>query len=318
MVRISLVIAALAGVWLIGRAVWPAVSNNLIARKSWTRTEGVVRGMNVDIEFELGSEPTSYRAFAKVDHTWGLSLFKKVPLFVDPADASRIKPAGFLQMWLAPAEMSGMILLLLVGALMAVTLGKEQNVARTEARQSQGRWLITPSPGALANGISLHSPSKQWKIVLGWSILGVAMVIGAMFGKGDSRVSGFFYMMLGAAFTIALWLYAWHTKTMEVSANGQGIRMTSVLGWRDVPWELIRGVEEQEIFTTYYNGNMRMWEIPFPGSAVRIIAFNDGQGRTLMSFSPELEPKDGLRQLFELCTQRTGARIEWRRIRVPF
>ena len=107
-VRILLVVAALAGAWMIGRAMWPGVANNLLALKSWTRTEGVVRAMNGAIEFELGREPSSYRAFANVDHTWGLSLFKTVPLFVDPADRSRIKPAGFLQMWLAPAELSAL------------------------------------------------------------------------------------------------------------------------------------------------------------------------------------------------------------------
>lgn len=274
--------------------------------------------MNGAIEFELGREPSAYRAFAKVDHTWGLRLFKKVPLFVDPADPSRIKPAGFLQMWLAPAELSGLILILLATALIAAFFGTGQSVARTEASQSQARWVFTPSPGPLGNGISLHSPTKQWKIVLGWSILGVALAIVVMLGKGDNQASGFFAITLGAAFAIALWIFAWHTKTMEISANGQGIRMTSVLGWRDVPWEMIRGVEEQDIFTTYYNGNMRMWELPFPGSTVRIIAFNDRQGHTLMSFSPELEPKDGLKQLFELCTQRTGSQLQRRKIAIPY
>src|SRR6476661_4789157 len=99
-IRIVAIIAALAGAWLIGRALLPALATNLTARKSWTRTVGEVRAMNGAIEFEIGSEP-SYRAFATVDHTWGLGLFKKVPLFVDPADTSHVKPAGLFQMWLA-------------------------------------------------------------------------------------------------------------------------------------------------------------------------------------------------------------------------
>src|SRR6266498_1415732 len=105
LIRIALVVAAMSGSWLIGRAMWPAVANNLMVRKSWMRTEGEVRAMAGDIEFELGSEPAAYRAMAKVDHTWGLSLFHKAPLWVDPADPAHIKTAGFLQMWLTPVEL---------------------------------------------------------------------------------------------------------------------------------------------------------------------------------------------------------------------
>jgi hypothetical protein len=293
-VRITLALAALAGAWWIGRTLWPAVAQNLAARRAWTRTEGEVRGMNGAIEFEIGTEPSSYRAFAEVDHTWGLTLFKRAPLFVDPADPARVKPAGLLQMWLAPVEMSGLILLLLAVSLIASFYGTGQSLGSIESGQLHARWVFSPSPGPLRDGISMQSPTRQWKIVLGWSLLGVAMVVSVWITKGSSQPSRFGYLVLGSAFTLMLWLYAWHTKTLELSANAQGIRMTSVLGWRDVPWELIRGVEEQEIFTTYYNGNMRMWELPFPGSTVRVISFNNQGGRTLMSFSPELGPKDRL------------------------
>ena len=316
-IRISAIVGALAGAWLIGRAMWPGVTNNFAALKSWTRTEGEVRAMNGAIEFELGHEPSAYRAFANVDHTWGMRLFKKVPLFVDPADPLRVKPAGFLQMWLAPAQMSGLMVLLLTTALTAALVGTGQGVSQSGSGQ-QAQWLFTESPGPLGGAINVHSPTRQWKIVLGWSILGVAMAIIPMLGKGSNLVARSSYITLGAAFAFCLWVFAWHTKTMEVSANGQGIRMTSVLGWRDVPWEMIRAVEDQSIFTTYYNGNTRMWELPFPGSTVRVYAFNDQQGRTLMSFSPELEPGDGVRQLFELCTQRTGSKLQRRTIAIHY
>jgi hypothetical protein len=312
-IRISLVVAALAGIWLVGRTMWPLVASNLVARKTWNLTEGEVRGMNGTIEFELGHEPDAYRAFAEVNHTWGLSLFKKVPLFVDPADPARVKPAGFLQMWLAPAEMAGLIVLLLAVTLMAALPGSQSG-----AGQSQGQWAFSASPGALEDGISLHSPTRQWKIVLGWSILGVAMAVSVIFSKGNNQAARLAYLLLGCAFTAGLWIFAWHTKSLEISANPRGVRMTSVLGWRDVPWEMIRSVEEQEIFTTYYNGNMRMWELPFPGSTVRVFALNDERGRTVMSFSPDLEPKAGLKQLFELCTQRTGSALKQRKIPLPF
>ena len=151
-IRIAIVVAALAGVLLIGKAAWPAVASNLTALKSWTRREAVVVTMNDRVEFELGKEgstplppwappgmPTdSKRAFAAVEHEWGLRLGGKVPVFVDPADPSRIKTAGVFQMWLFPAAMSGLIVLFLVSALIVVRLGTGQAVAQADGGKAQG------------------------------------------------------------------------------------------------------------------------------------------------------------------------------------
>ncbi len=270
--------------------------------------------MNGDIEFEIGQEPDSYRAFAPVTHTWGLRLFGKAPLLVDPADRAHIKPAGVFQMWLTPAAMTLFILLLLATAWMGARLGTE---VETAGRQSHSPWMFTESPGPFG-GIALHSPSRQWKIVLGWSLLGVALAIIPMLSKGGNPISRIGAITVGSFFALSLWIYAWHTKTLEVSANEQGIRMTSVLGWRELPWGLIRSVEDQDIYTTYYNGRMRMWEMPFPGSSVRVLAFNDERDRTLMTFSPELEPEESLSRLFDLCTERTGLKLRRRKIEIRY
>jgi hypothetical protein len=313
MIRLSVIVAALSGVFLIVRAAWPSVAANLEAMRSWIRTSGEVRAMNGDIEFELGREPDSYRATTAVDHTWGLSLFKQAPLFVDPVDRSHIKPAGLLQMWLSPCGMSVFVLLLLSTAWIAARAGSRQTAA-----QSQGQWMFTASPAPLHDGVTLHSPTRQWKTVLVWSLLGVAMAVIPLFGKRGNAVSRAGYITLGCAFALSLWGLAWHTHSLEVSANNQGIRMTSVLGWRDVPWDTVRSVEDQDIFTTYYNGRMRMWELPFPGSTIRVLAFNDGRDHTLISFSPELEPRESLARLFELCTQRTGLKLHGRSIAIRY
>jgi hypothetical protein len=269
-IRIAVVAAALLGIAMIGRAAWTAVAGNLTALRSWTRAEGEVRAMNSPVEFELGQEPSARRAFATVEHTWGLSLFKKVPLFVDPADPAHIRTAGFLQMWLSPAGMAGLIVLLLAVGVVAARAGAGQRVQAGGAQ-----WMFTESPGPLPGGVLLRSPARQWKIVMGWSLLGIAMALIPMFakgdnGKGDNQVSRFATIVAGSAFTLALWSYAWHTRTLEVSGNAEGMRMTSVLGWRNVPWGLVHSVEDQSVFTTYYNGSMRMWELPFPGSTVRV------------------------------------------------
>jgi hypothetical protein len=270
--------------------------------------------MNGDIEFEIGREPDSYRAVATVDHTWGLSLFKKVPLFVNPADRLRVKPAGFLQMWLSSAGMSVFVLLLLMAAGAAARFGAGQ----TAESPTDSRWMFSRAAGPLSGGITLHSPPGQWKIVLVWSLLGVAMAIIPLLGKGGNPVSRVGYILLGTAFATALWGFAWHTKSMEISANESGIRMTSVLGWRELPWGLIRSVEDQDIFTTYYNGTLRMWELPFPGSSIRVLAFNGERDRTLMSFSPDLQPQDSLKRLFDLCARQTGLKLHGRAIAIHY
>jgi len=290
------------------------VMSNLTALKSWVRTEGEVRAMNGDIEFEIGHEPNSYRAFAAVDHTWGLHLFRKVPLFVDPADPARVKPAGLFQMWLSPAGMSVLVLLLLAVAWTGARLG----TGRIAAAPAGSSWMFTDSPGPLSGGIALHAPAGQWKTVLVWSILGIALAVIPALSKGGNSVSRAGQITLGTAFALSLWAFAWHTGTMEISANDRGIRMTSVLGWRDLPWGLIRSVEDQDIFTTYFNGQTRLWELPFPGSTIRVLAFNDERGRTLMSFSPGLEPRKSVDRLFQLCTEHTGLKLHGRTIAVDY
>jgi len=313
LVRVLIAGAALAGVCMIGRVLLPAVRRNVTTAKSWTWTQGEVRAMNGAIEFEIGTEPDSYRAFASVGHTWGLSLFQKVPLYVDPADSSRVMPAGVLQMWLGPVEMAGLALLLMAISGMALLAGRQQGPDPTAAF-----WMFTRPPGALVSGVSLHAPTRQWKIAIGWSTLGIALIVGEVLGGGGNQPGGMFRIACGAAFTIALWLLSWHTKTMELSANAEGVRLTSVLGWREVEWKRICGVEDQHIFTTYYNGDMRMWELPFPGSTARVLAFTNEKGRPVLTFSPELEPKGGFKQLFDLCKQQTGATLQQRDVPLPF
>jgi hypothetical protein len=180
------------------------------------------------------------------------------------------------------------------------------------------QWMFTASPGPLPTGIALHSPVRQWKIVLGWSLLGVAMAVIPIFAKGGNPLSRTGIIALGSAFSLALWGLAWHTKTLEITANDQAIRMTSVLGWREVPWSAVHGLEDQDIFTTYYNGQTRMWELPFPGSSVRVFAFTGQRGRTLMTFSPELEPKESVSRLFQLCAARTGVKPSRRTIAIEY
>src|SRR5436190_18374190 len=111
-VGFGLILAALAGALIVGRGAWPAVESNLTALKFWTRTDGEVTNLAGPVEFELGRDPDKYRASVDVDHMWGLTIFRRAPLFVDPSDTTHIKPAGFLQMWLTPVGMCALVLVL--------------------------------------------------------------------------------------------------------------------------------------------------------------------------------------------------------------
>jgi hypothetical protein len=221
-------------------------------------------------------------------------------------------------MWLAPAQLAVMMLILLVVAGLVLSLGTGGNLPRLESRASQARWVFTPSPGPLSGDISLREFPRRWKIVLGWSVLGIVMAVMVLFASIASRPQRCFQVLIGACFTVALWGLASHTATMEITANDRGIRMISSLGWRDVPWELVRGIEDKEILNTYYNGNMRMWEMPWPGSTTRLITLAGERGFPLMTITPEVEPKAALRRLLDLCERRTGTRMERRKINLNF
>jgi hypothetical protein len=218
-----------------------------------------------------------------------------------------------LQMWWTPAALSFFVVLFLATAWAGARIGTGQATA-----PAGSEWMFTRLPAPLSGDITLHSPPRQWKIVVGWSMLGVAMAVISLLGKGGNPISRIGYITLGSAFALALWGFAWHTRTVEISADDRGVRMTSILGWRDIPWAMVRSVEDQHIFTTYYNGRMRMWELPFPGSTVRVLAFNDARDHTLMSFSPELEPRTSLDRLFDLCTRQTGLKVRGRTIAIRY
>jgi hypothetical protein len=63
---------------------------------------------------------------------------------------------------------------------------------------------------------------------------------------------------------------------------------------------------------------MRMWELPFPGSTVRVMALNGENDRTLMSFSPDLVPGPSMTRLFDLCAERTGLRVQKRKVAIRY
>jgi len=307
MVRVVIVCAALAGVFVAGRATWLKVAGNLAAMRSWRRTEAWVYYQGYPAQFVIGKDNEErdearnrheYRT-ANVDHLLGLSTAGAVPMFQDPADPTRVMPAGFLQMWLFPAAMSGWIVVLLAAAVYLA--------------------LAAPKTGAPllpVDGITLQYPSGIWKVPLFWSLLGVGLLAGSCFGQDGSRIGRYSGSIVGAAFALMAWGVAARDLTLKLLANQDGVHVTSIVESRYVPWEGIRGIEAQQIYFSHRHG--MQWDLPSAGGSLRVYAFVDERGRTLLSFSRELVPKEAMTQLFQLCEARTGAHFKHKDIPIGY
>ena len=305
MVRFAILAAALAAVSIVGRATWLKVAGNVEAMRSWRRTEGLVYYQGYTSQFVMGNnnaeieEARDRREFrtAAVDHLMGLS--GTVPMFQYPADPTRVKPAGFLQMWLFPAAMTGWILVLLAAAAYLALSG--QNV---DAQ-------LVP-----ADGITLHYPSGTWKIPLFWSLLGVAMMAVVYWGTDVSRIGRYSAFIVGAAFALLAWGVAGRDLTLKVVATADGVHRVSIMEACYVPWERVRGVEAQRIYFSHRKGSQ--WDLPSPGGSLNFYAFVDERGGTLLSFSRDLAPKEAMNRLIQLCEVRTGARLNVKDIPIGY
>lgn len=312
LVRNCILLYALTGISVIGWLTIRAVAFNFTAMRSWHRIEGWVtytgfpvrifpsKDWDVVVEADHSSIP-----IVAVDHNLFLPTNKTVALFQDPNDPNHLKTAGFVQMWLFPAAMTGWILTLTLIAAGAIWLG--QGDGHSGQSSAAGQWMHSRSPGSLPDGVVLRSPPSYWNIALCWSLLGIPAVLAPWIVKeSGNRITHISLALAGSAYVLGVWGVAWRDVSLELSANAQGIRMSSLTGWRDVPWEMVHGVENQSIFRTYQTPFLGMMELPFPGAALNVYAFTDANDRTLISFGRELVPNEGMAQLFKLCKTYTG------------
>jgi hypothetical protein len=302
LVRVLIVGSALAGVVGVGWPAWVKIHSNLTAMHSWRRTEAWVTFQGYPAQFYIGNtnqERDEARSrnevrTAEVDHLLGLSTTGGVPMFQDPADPQRVKPAGFLQMWLFPAAMTGWILVLLAVAAATVYL--------TRPDSNAGVPLLE------AEGIVLRPPPGSWKAPLFWSLLGVGLAVGAYFGREASQISRYSAFIVGSALALTLWGVAGREWTLKLSANGQGVRVSSMLESCYVPWEKVRGVEAQWILFTRHSGKL-LKALPSSNRSLNCYGFVDEGGNTLLCFSRDLVPGEARDRLFQLCEARTGAQL---------
>ena len=296
LVAIALILTAVPA-WLAGRVI----SENRAIARSWTPSEGMVTGMAADdwVEIELqGSDGA--RAQVPIVHKLGLSFQKRVPIYVDPANPTRVRTAGLLQMWLWPAGLVFVAVLLFAGAGAAARLGPKPP-------------LFTP-----ASGIVVQRPVSEWKAPLYWSLLGVACLAIAVFSRAGTQVERLGLGALGLFFLLAMWALALDNMTMLVSVGADGLRRASAFGWRDVRWDEIGSVaEENSIFGRHENRLLYKTDNSFPGRNVTTIVFRDKSGRSILRMSPDMQPEKSMSQLLDTCARKTGLSLESRTVYHP-
>jgi len=293
--RIALVLAALClaavPAWLGARII----SSNLAVRSSWKRTAGVVRSLAADdsVELEVGDA----RVNAPIVHKVGLSFLKQVPIYVDPADPSRVRTGGLLQMWLWPAG-------LVLAALLFLSVGAGAAVVR------QG--MFSPPPPPLETEIRVHRQPSEWKAPLFWSLLGASALAIAVLARSGGQIQRISLGGAGVLFILAMWILAADTKTTEISADRRVLRKTSALCWREVPWEQVGSVAQEHTIFGRGQSLLRTRDRSFPGRDVTTIVFRDRNGRSLVSMSPNMQPEKSMIRLLDMCAERTGLRLEFR------
>jgi hypothetical protein len=313
-VRIALVFLASA---LAAMAAWfarSAVMDNLVALRSWTRTQGLVTGVSGnDVEIELGTEPDTRHVTISPDHQLGLSIFKTAPIYVDPADPAHARSGGLLQLWLWPAALVLLAVFFFGSAVAAARVGRTAG----ETGYGAGRWMWTAPPPTLQTEVRVYRPATEWKAPLVWSLLGVAMAACGVFGRSGAPLSRLGATFLGGLFVLMMGALSVHNRTIEVAADAHGIRETSAFGWRDIGWGQVAAVETREVVPANRRAFFVTHDVPFPGRTSRSLVFADRSGRALMRLSVAMQPRDAMRRLLELCAERTGLQEQSRRIFVP-
>lgn len=314
-VRIALLLITAAVAALAAWFAWTAVRDNLAMLHSWTRTQGLVSAMPAAnyVEIEIGAEPDLRRVVVSPDHQLGLSLFKTVPVYLDPADPRHARAGGLFQLWLWPAGMSVLAVIFLGLTVTAARVGRGSGATGFGA----GHWMLSPPPPPLETDLRVHRPPTEWKAPLVWSLLGLALAAVGIFGPAVSPIQRLGPTSAGSLFVALMLAMSLHNATTELSADAHGLRETSAFGWRDVPWGEVGGVETQETVPTYRKPFSVLYELPFPGRTTRSFAFVSRNGGTLMRLSVAMQPRDTMRRLLALCNAQTHLTEQFRRIIVP-
>ena len=313
-VRMALVVILAATALMGGWFATKAIQSNRVVLRTWQRAEGVLDGAGPKgtMEIVIGERPDERRLLAPMQHYRGLS--RNVTIYLDPADPERARIGGTLQLWLWPATAVLLCFIGCAGVLVALGAGRGA-LAEAPAITS---WKLSPQPAADPAAIVLHAPKSQGVAPLYWSVLGVAALAVGVFAPWGTPFQRLGPILLGSLFVLGTWGLALHNRTLRISATVQGLRETSALGWREVPWERVRSVELRDVVSVPYRLNMREG-VATPGQRARTIVFANDNGFALLRMSEHMQPTAAVQRLFDLCEQRTGLQLKFRHMNVsPF
>ena len=176
--------------------------------------------------------------------------------------------------------------------------------------------MFSAPPPRLNTDIRIHRPASEWKAPLFWSLLGLAALLCGVLIRSGTPIQRIGLGSIGITLMLLMWALALDNKTTEISADPSGIRKTTAFGWSQIRWEQVGRVEKQN--TVFGRGSSmlpsRGTTDTFPGREVTAIVFADHSGRTLMRMSESMQPAKAVRRLFDLCAERTGLHMEFRRI----
>ena len=311
-VRVALVLLSLAVTALAAWLGLPAVLGNLAALRSWTRTEGRVYSVkNNRVEIEFGTDPDTRRVWVPSDHQYFLPEYG-VQVYVDPADPARARMAGPLQMWLRPAALALIVVAFLGLALGAARVGR----GAVPTFYGASRWSLSAPPAPLMTEVRVHRPASEWKAPLFWSVLGLGAAALGLFAPAVTPLARIGYVLLGGLWVMLTASLSLYNGTIQVASDAHGLLETSAFGWRDLRWEEVGGVETREVVPTTRSKGFSD-SMAFPGAITRQLVFTRPDGRALMRLSTNMQPRDNMQRILDLCAAHTGHRGGFRQFRVP-
>jgi hypothetical protein len=251
-------------------------------------------------------------------------LDQPVALYLDPR--GRLPPrlgdprnGGVLDIAPARSRFSGYLWMAGLGcfALALLALALYLILAKTTFRRwnwdSPAPWRDSPQ----ADGA--HWMPRNWGACLFWASLGLLPLVIAAFQyvlEGSVPVEAAVGIAAGLLWCLMLSVYAVHMKTYAAWIAGSGLRQASALGWLEIPFAEIGGIEDRTVKTFHWShvgqgySSAPLQQSDFPRYYVR---FLDRQGTTLADLSRDLM---GQADVVRSCSEKSGVPVVKRLIKV--
>jgi hypothetical protein len=217
----------------------------------------------------------------------------EVTVYVNPADKSQARLGGF-RMWIVP-----FLLIVESGILLAV------GYFLTTLKRPFG-WAYCTAPPWRPN---LQDPTARFsksrlKACVFWGGLGLVVAAGAVFYSELTLIKRVNLIDGGLLWFFAFVINACYTVTYQLSANQEGISATSLLGWKAVRWEQVKGIQDRAARGMSKPGGDWLSQVSNLRSHNRYTCFLDGHGETLLRIPGDLFGPIGA--IMQVARARTG------------